>query len=139
MCALKRPYDDQAQGRISLETHAVVRILAASTSRAVVLCNSAALDFENGLNPDPTRKERVRILLSRLGPVHPASKAIFGRASELKVAGLKDIDALHLAFAETQNAEYFITCDDEILRTSRRILLPMKVCNPVKFVEDQNV
>ena len=122
-----------------METHAVVRILSALTSRVVVLCNSAALEYENGLNPNPTRKERIRVLLSGLGPVRPASEATFSRASELKVSGLKDIDALHLAFAEIQKAEYFITCDDEILRKSSGIALRVKVANPVRFVEDLNI
>ena len=139
MCAFKRPFDDQSQGRISIETHAVVRILSASTSRVVVLCNSAALEFENGLNTNQTRKERIRVLLSGLGPVRPASEATFSRAAVLKVSGLKDIDALHLACAETQRAEYFITCDDEILRKSSGIALRVKVANPVKFVEELNI
>lgn len=139
MCALKRPFDDQSQGRISLETHAVVRILSALNSRVVVLCNSAALEFENGLNPNPTRKERIRILLSGFGPARPASEAIFRRASELKGAGIKDIDALHLAFAESQKAEYFITCDDEILRKSNRVQMHVKMANPVGFVEDLDI
>jgi len=139
MCALKRPFDDQSQGRISLETHAVVRILSALNSRVVVLCNSAALEYENGLNPNPTRKERISILLSGLGPARPATEATFNRALALKVTGLRDIDALHLAFAEIQKAEYFITCDDEILRKSSGIALRLKVANPVKFVEDLNI
>jgi len=139
MCALKRPFDDQSQGRISMETHAVVRILSALTSRVVVLCNSAALEFENGLNPNQTRKERIRVLLSGLGPVRPASEATFSRAAVLTVSGLKDIDALHLAFAETQKAQYFITCDDEIVRKSSGIALRVKVVNPVRFVEEFNI
>lgn len=139
LCAFKRPFDDQSQGRISLETHAVVRILSALTSRVVVLCNSAVLEYENGLNPNPTRKERIRVLLSGLGPARPASEATFSRAAELKVSGLKDIDALHLACAEIQKAEYFITCDDDILRKSSGIALRVKVANPVKFVEELNI
>jgi predicted nucleic acid-binding protein len=44
-----------------------------------------------------------------------------------------------LAFAEIQKAEYFITCDDDVVRLSRRIALRVKVANPVKFVEDLNI
>lgn len=139
MCALKRPFDDQSQGRISLETHAVLRVLSASTSRGVTLCNSAALEFENGLNPNPTRKERIRILLSLFGPARTAGEGTFRRASELKAEGLQDIDALHIAFAETLKAEYFITCDDHILRSVKDITLRVKVANPVRFVEDLNI
>jgi len=139
LCALKRPFDDQSQGRISLETHAVIRILFAKTNGVVTLCNSATLEFENGLNPNPTRKERIRILLSGFGPARPATDAIFHRASELIVEGIKDVDALHIACAEAQKAEYFITCDDLILRAASRIVVRVKIANPVTIVEELNI
>jgi len=38
------------------------------------------------------------------------------RAEEMEQQGLKAIDALHLACAEAAHADYFITCDDEVIR-----------------------
>ena len=37
MCALKRPFDDQRQGRIMIETAAVTRILEAATEGTLTL------------------------------------------------------------------------------------------------------
>jgi len=41
-------------------------------------------------------------------------------------------DAVHLAFAE-QLSDYFITCDDKLIKRSRRTKLDLEVFNPVEF------
>ena len=46
MCALKRPFDNQSQGRIWLESRAVTRVLRAFAAGAFTVCNSSALEFE---------------------------------------------------------------------------------------------
>ena len=50
----------------------------------------------------------------------------------MKSQGLGSVDALHLACAEKARAEYFITCDDRIIKRYRGRKL--KVMNPVNFV-----
>lgn len=56
MCCLKRPFDDQSQPRIRLETEAVLALLAAE-SATVDYIRSAARRLENRQNPI-----RVRVL-----------------------------------------------------------------------------
>jgi hypothetical protein len=56
MCCLKRPFDDQSQPRIRLETETVMALLAAE-SATVDYIRSAALRLENRQNPI-----RVRVL-----------------------------------------------------------------------------
>ncbi len=136
MCALKRPFDDQSQGRIALETQAVIRILAAARVRSVVLCNSAALAFENELNPNLERRERVRVVLSRLGRRATTSAAVFERAEQLREKGISDMDALHIASAERQKAERFVTCDDRLLKKAEGMHLTVQAIDPVTLVEE---
>jgi hypothetical protein len=83
MCAWKRPFDDQTQGRILIETTAVTRILDAATAGLLTLCNSAALVAENRRNPNRQRRKRVGTLLIHIGPPIPATPAIFTRAEQL--------------------------------------------------------
>jgi hypothetical protein len=59
ICCLKRPFDDQAQARVRLETEAVLGLLAEDPSRATFV-RSAAHDLENDQNPLAWRAERVR-------------------------------------------------------------------------------
>ena len=44
------------------------------------------------------------------------------RASVLSKAGFKTLDAAHLAAAESAHAEFFITCDDQLIRKYRGVL-----------------
>jgi hypothetical protein len=50
MCCLKRPFDDQSQPRIRLESEAVLALLAAE-SATVDFIRSASLRLENRQNP----------------------------------------------------------------------------------------
>ena len=50
---------------------------------------------------------------------------------ELEKHGLKAVDALHGACAEQAGAEYFLTCDDRVIR---RYNGGMKAISPVEFV-----
>lgn len=51
--------------------------------------------------------------------------------------GIKPLDALHLALAETGNADYFCTCDDRILQNANHITnIGIKVINPIDLVQE---
>jgi hypothetical protein len=139
MCSLKRPFDDQSQNRIWIETQSVIRILDAYHAAEVKVCNSEVLVFENSLNPNPIRKRRVAGLLSQFGTPVKANAAIYLRAETISKKGFDDIDALHLAFAEKMNAVYFITCDDRILSLAGRGGLFVKVTDPSVFIKESGI
>jgi predicted nucleic acid-binding protein len=51
--------------------------------------------------------------------------------------GIKPLDALHIALAESGNADYFCTCDDKLLRNAKKVKdLAVKVRNPVDLVQE---
>ena len=51
--------------------------------------------------------------------------------------GIRPLDALHVALAETGNADYFCTCDDRLLRNAKQVKdLMVKVVNPVDLVQE---
>jgi hypothetical protein len=58
MCCLKRPFDDQSQPRIRLETEAVLGLLAIESDE-VSFVRSPALMLENSFNPIRERASRV--------------------------------------------------------------------------------
>jgi predicted nucleic acid-binding protein len=53
-----------------------------------------------------------------------------------KSVGLKVPDASHIACAIRGESEYFISCDDEMLRKGKEIeeRYGIKVCNPIEFI-----
>lgn len=119
MCCLKRPFDDQSQPRIRLETEAVLSLLAAE-SATVDFIRSAALRLENRQNPIILRAARVDMWLDQkpVSDVDPAT--IRSRTAELMTCGLANFDALHVASAELSGADAFATCDDRLRKAVER-------------------
>jgi len=60
-----------------------------------------------------------------------ADDAIIERGRELEERGLKTMDALHVACAEAAGCDYFLTCDDRLIR---RYAGGIKVVNPANFI-----
>jgi predicted nucleic acid-binding protein len=127
-----RPFDDQTQPRIWLETLALSLILQMIENGAVGLVSSSVLEYENDRNPFQLRRRWVTRCLSLASLYQRVDERIRPRAQELEHQGLKAIDALHVACAETVGSDYFLTCDDQVIRQYK----DSRVCvaNPVDFV-----
>jgi hypothetical protein len=138
MCCLKRPFDDQAQPRIHLESEAVLALLNASSQESVEFLRGAALDLENDQNPLPARAVKVRQWLDGLPLVDVADEALIARTEQLMAMGFRNFDAFHICFAELGGADVFSTCDDRLLATASRhaSLLKVRVVNPVNLVRE---
>ena len=61
-CCLNRPFDDQTQTRIRLESEAILLILSSVEAGRLRLIASEALHFEIAQTPDPERGKRVTLL-----------------------------------------------------------------------------
>lgn len=137
LCSLQRPLDDKTQLRIALEAEAVLGILALCQSGQAQLLSSDALEYEAGRNPHPLRKAHTEEVLARAVSVIRLSDEIEQRARAYNQAGLKPLDALHLACAAQGGADYFCTCDDQLLRRSRAAhTAPPRVVTPVGLIEE---
>jgi predicted nucleic acid-binding protein len=120
MCCLKRPFDDQSQPRIRLETEAVLNVLAHEPDVAQFV-RSAALFLENQFNPIRERAARVESWLRAQALWSPNDlPALAGRVDKLRRDGLKSFDALHVASAEQAGAALFVTVDDRLLAAANR-------------------
>lgn len=135
LCSLQRPLDDKAQLRIALEAEAVLGILALCESGQARLLSSDALEYETARNPHPLRKAHAEEVLARASEVVRFSEEVERQARAFGQAGLKPLDALHLAYAVEAAADYFCTCDDRLLKRAREVHAgPPKVITPVELI-----
>ena len=118
MCCLKRPFDDQSQPRIRLETEAVLALLAAE-SDAIRFERSPALWLENNRNPLPVRAARVAKWLGSPGRT-PEHAELASRTKALMSFGFTNFDALHVASAEAVGVDVLATCDERLVKTARQ-------------------
>ena len=58
-CCYNRPYDDQSQLRISLETQAKLQIQSMIRNKEIELVSSYVLMYENSKNPHELRKRTI--------------------------------------------------------------------------------
>jgi hypothetical protein len=62
VCCLNRPFDDQGQERIRIESEAVITILGRCRSKTLILLSSEVVDLEISKIPDDDRKQKVMLL-----------------------------------------------------------------------------
>lgn len=73
-CCLNRPFDDQSQERIRLETEAVILILSRVQRGYWEQIGSEVLDFEIDQTPDLERRARVKVLARAVHRPVPVEK-----------------------------------------------------------------
>ena len=137
LCAIQRPLDTTSQIRIVLEAEAVLGIITFCGAGQVELLSSEALFYEGEQNSLHVRKEHTLSVLAKAKNVLIVTEKEKSRATEIMKVGVKPLDALHIALAESGNADYFCTCDDKLLRNAKKIKdLAVKVVNPVDLVQE---
>jgi predicted nucleic acid-binding protein len=127
-CVYNRPFDDhQRQEKIFIEAMAFYLVLKWVEEGKIELVNSDALMYENELTSDLDRKLRVKTYLSLAKHYIELSDKIIDRAHEIISLGFKSIDALHIAMAEYSSADYFVTCDNAIIKKGKNLHDGLKV------------
>jgi predicted nucleic acid-binding protein len=131
-----RPFGDQSQPRIWLETLAFSVILQMIEEIKVLLVTSSVLAYENSRNPSRMHRQWVAHCSALATICHEVDASIGRRAHVLEEQGLKALDALHVACAEATGCDYFLTCDDRLLRRYPLPELSTELCalNPVDFI-----
>lgn len=134
VCCLNRPFDDQHQDRIRLESEAVVIILTYVEAQSWALVGSEVIDFEISRIPDEEKRQKVMILSGMAKEYILVTEDIERRAIELVEYGFKPYDALHIACAEKANVDVFLTTDDKLLRKAKSVRLAVDVKSPIEWV-----
>jgi predicted nucleic acid-binding protein len=136
-CTLQRPLDDRSQARILLEAEAILTLLGLCEQGKLLLMTSDVLRYETQNNPHPQKRAFVEKILQQAGEDIALTDVIEDLAQTYAQAGIKAVDALHLASATSAGVDYFCTCDDRFYR--RAIQLPQltfKVHMPLGLVQE---
>lgn len=121
LCCFNRPYDDQTQARIRLETEAKILLQQKIKDAECELVWSAALDFECSKNPFDERRHAI-LQWRKLAICNVMSDTeVADKAEELVHQGLGVYDAFHAASALAGKADLFVTTDDRLLKRLRKI------------------
>jgi predicted nucleic acid-binding protein len=130
-CCYNRPFDDQSQIRIVLETQAKLFIQNLVMERERELVWSYISTHENENNPFVNKKTSIRSFSQNAQLVILENETILNDANRYQKDNIKKLDALHLACAKDAGADFFITTDDPLLKYQTS---DINIINPVDFV-----
>lgn len=137
-CCYNRPFDDQRQIRVYLESQAKMYIQEKIAYGSIDLVYSYVLKFENMKNPNEEKRDYISDFLkyAKIYVSGGNSMLIKSRAAEIMKTGVKRFDAMHVACAETADADYFITTDKRLLKF---ISEKTEITDPITFLTKTGV
>ena len=134
-CCFNRPFDDQSQIRIRIETEAKLNIQQDIRSGKIQLVWSYVLDYENSKNPFAYRKSQIANWKKYALEDIEEDIELIKQAITLNQLGLQKIDSLHIACAIRANCDYFLTTDDKILNKSNIISI-IRITDPIGYIKE---
>lgn len=140
-----RPFDNQGQERIRVETEAFEEILSLVQEKEVILLSSDILIFEVKNVFDPPKRSKVEVYLELCRQHIDESEDIRQLATRIRDnCKIRGRDAIHIASAILGRAEYCLTCDDKVTVEDKKLCTEelsetsgkkILIMNPVDFVK----
>ena len=130
-CCFNRPYDDQTQLKIYLETQAKLHVQGLVYEKKIDLVWSFILSFENSQNIFNAKKTAISQWENLSSSFVEKSEEIKLIAKDIMTTGIKAADAAHVTCAIVGNCDYFITVDKRLLKYQDNRII---VCNPIEFI-----
>ena len=137
-CCYNRPFDEQVQLRVRLETEAKLEVQRQMRSGELEYVWSDMLVTEVQDSQFWERQEMILAWADGACEYVITTPEVECRAEELMALGLKTADAIHLASAEMACCDWFFTVDKGILKKVRNIG-SMRVANPLEYVQEVDV
>lgn len=132
-CCFNRPFDDQANIRIRLETEAKLYIQEKIINKEIESAWSYIIDYENHFNPFEERRNTIDKWKSHATIDIVETTDIINNARLIQNLGVKSKDALHVACAIEAKCDYFLSTDDFLLKKLSGFI-KIKSLNPLSFL-----
>jgi predicted nucleic acid-binding protein len=134
MCCIQRPQDDSSIVRNAAEATAVRWLIKLIEAGKIDLIASAVHSFELMKNVNPDRRAWAESIVKLAFDVQPITQSIVDRSVQYRGMGIREFDSLHLACAVESETDYFLTCDDKLLKKAMLVNTGhTMVTNPVSL------
>ena len=133
-CTYNRPFDDQSQIKISLETEAKRHIQQLIEKKEIILTYSFINRFENSKNKRLLNQKAINVFFKNAAHYidYSCATSIRNRALEIMKVNIKTKNAYHISCAIEGCCNYFITTDKPLLKYSRPEII---ICSPIQFLD----
>jgi len=130
-CVFNRPFDDQTDIVVHVETTAKLAIQKMIREGKLELLWSDMLDLENNDTPFLDRRMQIAEWKVCASETIVANNTVKEMAREYMKIGLRQKDATHVASAVYGGSEYFITVDKKILN---KAIGEIMIVDPLAFL-----
>ena len=138
-CCFNRPYDDQSQLRIQMETQAKLEIQQQIRDEILELATSYILEAENAVNPYERKRIDIQAFMDKYTKAFISEiqdKAVREQAAKIMETGIRLMDACHIACAMLAQCDVFLSTDKRVLKYQSEAI---RIMNPVMFVMERSV
>ena len=135
-CCFNRPFDEQSQLKIRLETEAKIYVQQKIIDGVYELAWSYVVDYENSLNPFLERRYRVALWKEIATVTCDENETILTEAENWRNIGMKFFDSLHVACSVFLKCDYFLTTDDRLMK---KTVSAIRVMNPIEFIRAEEI
>lgn len=136
-CCYNRPYDDQSQLKVHMETQAKLEIQQQIREGRLELVSSYILEVENAMNPFEVKKRDIQNFINSYTKIF-VSRNMDAKVREIAEgimnSGVKLMDACHVACAIISNCQVFMSTDKRLLKYQTE---KIRIINPVVFIIEQ--
>lgn len=138
VCCLNRPFDNQKQTRIRLESEAILIALDKFKSNEWQLITSNAIEAEISQISNREKLKEIIQILSLATVRILVNKTIEKRTLELSKLGFSVYDAAHIACAEEALSDVLLTTDDRLIKRYLKYtdIIKITVANPLDWITD---
>jgi predicted nucleic acid-binding protein len=130
-CCFNRPYDNQNNLIVHLETESKLFIQDLILKGVLELAWSFIMDYENNDNPFEERKNNIALWKPMAIIDCDLCDEIAAKAADFMKLGLRQKDASHISCAIYAKANFFLTTDKKILN---KPISEINILNPIDFV-----
>ncbi|MGN0363368.1 MAG: type II toxin-antitoxin system VapC family toxin [Bilifractor sp.] len=134
-CCYNRPYDDQSQLSVHLESEAKLQIQSDIRNGRVDLAASYILSYEISKSPWIAQREAIREFVKNNAKYY-VDKDLADEAESIAVdiskTGVKQYDAYHVACAILAKCDCFLTTDRRLLKYSTNRI---EILDPIDFIQ----
>ncbi len=136
VCCLNRPFDNQTQDRIHLESEAIITIIKHLENREWTWISSAS--YYSKLIKYLIQIENNELFGYVIKQPQWLNEEIYLSSEQIKELGFKSYDALHLACAKYAKVEVFLSTDDKLVKKAHKnqAMLQMRVDNPLNWLQE---
>jgi len=134
-CCYNRPFDEQGQLRVRLETAAKLEVQSMMRMGIVEYVWSGMLDAEVLASPVYDRIEKIRAWGDGASVYVSTTQEVRDASRRFMDMGLKAADAVHVACAVLSGCDWFLTVDRGVLSKMSSVG-EMRVASPVEFIEE---